>query len=75
MLEYEKHKGEIKQTKRERKASRAHQTQKKLTPNQEEYRQHFVMQMRNRAGDARERLKRTGAAWQSRHESLRAAAQ
>ena len=64
MLEYEKHMSEVKQRAEEKKTARPLQTPRKLTANQQEYRQHFEMQMRSRAGDPRERLKRAAAAWQ-----------
>lgn len=75
MLEFEQHKSDVKQRAEERKAARAHKTPKELTPNQQEYKRHFAMQMTSRAGNPRERLKRAAAAWKVRHESLRAAAQ
>ena len=73
MSELEKHKSAMKQKAEAKKAVQARK--KEPTPNQLEYRQHFVMQMKNRDGNARERLKQTAAAWRCRHESLRAAAE
>ena len=73
MSELEKHKSAMKQKAEAKKAVRARK--KELTPNQQEYRQYFVMQMKNRDGNTREHLKQTAAAWRCRHESLRAAAE
>ena len=76
MLAYEKHQQQMRQLKEERKAAPTRGRRNRvLSQQQEAYRQHFTSQMKNREGDSRQRLKRAAAAWTTRHDDLRAAAE
>ena len=75
MKAYERHQQEMQKRRAERKATSARKPKKALTPYQEEYRQHFVLNMKSREGVSRHRLVQAAKAWRERHEALRAAAE